>query len=295
MHAADLCLSAICLCTVCPAILCLARGGPSLIQPPRWQFAPRRGLTSVQLLCCSSTGILPVRSNLRVVTEVTRSLEFSPLMHSLAERVIRAIAARSAEYNAVHLRIEKDARDWSQIMGGPEVCCNTVPAFQPACGAIAHAASASLAPSASNKLPLPWLQCLRHLAKLGPHVRERLAAEGAAQQSRMVLCGLFNVPHRCVMTCADVSGCGVRPQAVWNAYVLSMRQAGFTAAVPMYAASGLLTYGASEDMEHIIATLQAAGLCSEVLYKELYIPQPELDGAFVSLLAAASFERKHTC
>lgn len=58
-----------------------------------------------------------------------------------------------------------------------------------------------------------------------------------------------------------------------------MRQAGFTAAVPMYAASGLLTYGASEDMEHIIATLQAAGLCSEVLYKELYIPKPELDGA----------------
>jgi len=68
------------------------------------------------------------------------------------------------------------------------------------------------------------------------------------------------------------------PQAVWNAYVLSMRQAGFTAAVPMYAASGLLTYGASEDMDHIIATLQAAGLCSEVLYKELYIPQAELDG-----------------
>jgi hypothetical protein len=69
------------------------------------------------------------------------------------------------------------------------------------------------------------------------------------------------------------------PQAVWNAYVLSMRQAGFTSAVPMYAASGLLTYGASEDMDHIIATLKAAGLCSEVLYKELYIPQPELDGA----------------
>ena len=61
--------------------------------------------------------------------------------------------------------------------------------------------------------------------------------------------------------------------------MLSMRKAGFTAAVPMYAASGLLTYGASEDMEHIIATLQAAGLCSEVLYKELYIPKAELDGA----------------
>ena len=77
----------------------------------------------------------------------------------------------------------------------------------------------------------------------------------------------------------DACGGTLWLQAVWNAYVLSMRQAGFTSAVPMYAASGLLTYGASEDMDHIIATLQAAGLCSEVLYKELYIPQPELDGA----------------
>ena len=51
----------------------------------------------------------------------------------------------------------------------------------------------------------------------------------------------------------------------------------------MYAASGLLTYGASEDMDHIIAMLKAAGLCSEVLYKELYIPKAELDGARASL------------
>ena len=65
------------------------------------------------------------RSNLRVVTEVTRSLEFSPQMHSMADRVVTAIAARNSEYNAVHLRIEKDARDWSQIMGGPEV--RTIP------------------------------------------------------------------------------------------------------------------------------------------------------------------------
>jgi len=65
--------------------------------------------------------MMVARSNLRVVTEVTRSLEFSPMMHSMADRVVAAIAARSPEYNAVHLRIEKDARDWSQIMGGAEV------------------------------------------------------------------------------------------------------------------------------------------------------------------------------
>ena len=72
--------------------------------------------------------MLVARSNLRVVTEVTRSLEFSPLMHSMADRVVTAIAARSPEYNAVHLRIEKDARDWSQIMGGPEVWMDPSPA-----------------------------------------------------------------------------------------------------------------------------------------------------------------------
>ncbi len=34
-------------------------------------------------------------------------------------------------------------------------------------------------------------------------------------------------------------------QAVWNAYVQSMRQACFTPDTPMYVASGLLTYGAN--------------------------------------------------
>lgn len=61
-------------------------------------------------------------SNLRVVTEVARSLEFSDKVAELADRVIHGMTmAGKYEYNAVHLRIEKDARDWSQIMGGEEV------------------------------------------------------------------------------------------------------------------------------------------------------------------------------
>lgn len=40
-------------------------------------------------------------------------------------------------------------------------------------------------------------------------------------------------------------------QAVWNAYVGSMRQAGFTANVPMYVASGLLTYGANDGEQSV--------------------------------------------
>ena len=55
------------------------------------------------------------------MTEVARSLEFAPAIVEMADRVVAAIARSSPAYNAVHLRIEKDARDWSQIMGGPEV------------------------------------------------------------------------------------------------------------------------------------------------------------------------------
>jgi hypothetical protein len=61
-------------------------------------------------------------SNLRVVTEVARSLEFSDQVADLADRVIHGMTMGGKnEYNAVHLRIEKDARDWSQIMGGEQV------------------------------------------------------------------------------------------------------------------------------------------------------------------------------
>ena len=61
-------------------------------------------------------------SNLRVVTEVARSLTFAPEIQRLADRVIAGMTAGGQlEYNAVHLRIEKDARDWSTIMGGEAV------------------------------------------------------------------------------------------------------------------------------------------------------------------------------
>lgn len=53
---------------------------------------------------------------------MARSLEFAPKIAALADRVIHGMTmAGKYEYNAVHLRIEKDARDWSQIMGGEQV------------------------------------------------------------------------------------------------------------------------------------------------------------------------------
>lgn len=33
------------------------------------------------------------------------------------------------------------------------------------------------------------------------------------------------------------------------------------------------------EMDHLIGTLKDAGLCKDVHYKELYIPQAELEGA----------------
>ena len=70
-------------------------------------------------------------SNLRVVTEVARSLVFSSRIQALADRVINAMThGGQEEFNAVHLRIEKDARDWSTIMGGEAVGTNSVNRLQ---------------------------------------------------------------------------------------------------------------------------------------------------------------------
>lgn len=72
------------------------------------------------------------RSSLPVVTDVARSLTFAPAVRALAEHVIAGISAGGAgggaarrEFNAAHLRLEKDARDWSAIMGGEAVRPNS--------------------------------------------------------------------------------------------------------------------------------------------------------------------------
>ena len=71
-----------------------------------------------------------------MVTEVARSLEFSDKVLELADRVIHGMTmAGKYEYNAVHLRIEKDARDWSQIMGGEQVKSSSCICHSPASGA----------------------------------------------------------------------------------------------------------------------------------------------------------------
>ena len=61
-------------------------------------------------------------SNLPVVTEVAKSLAFAPALHALADRVVAGVTGGGAHpFNGVHLRVEKDARDWATIMGGTQV------------------------------------------------------------------------------------------------------------------------------------------------------------------------------
>ncbi|KAK9827681.1 hypothetical protein WJX81_007940 [Elliptochloris bilobata] len=135
--------------------------------------------------------MLRTYSSLPMVTDVARSLTFAPSLRALADRVIAGITGGGAggaphqKFNAAHLRLEKDARDWAEIMGG----------------------------------------------------------EGA----------------------------------LWHSYIQAMKQANFSAGVSVYVASGLLTYGASQEMAHVVEVLTAAGLCSEVLHKEQYLPASVLD------------------
>jgi hypothetical protein len=54
--------------------------------------------------------------------EVARTLEFSPYLVHLADQIVLAMTDQGKlEYNSVHLRLEKDAKDWTRIMGGAEV------------------------------------------------------------------------------------------------------------------------------------------------------------------------------
>lgn len=52
---------------------------------------------------------------------------------------------------------------------------------------------------------------------------------------------------------------------------------GFDNATRLYVASGLLTYGASAEMNHTIMHLKRMGVCNEVHHKERYIPQSEME------------------
>lgn len=133
--------------------------------------------------------MLRTLSDLGLVSRVARSLAFSPELEALGARLAYAVSrAGSAPFNGVHLRIEKDARDWAMIMGGQQV--------------------------------------------------------------------------------------------VWKGYVRTMRELGLNETVRLYAASGMLTYGASDDMRRTVAYLRHKRVCSQIHHKEMYIPKRDMESTF---------------
>lgn len=58
-------------------------------------------------------------SGLLRATMVARTLFFAPQLTALADEIASGMeAAGVGTFNSLHLRIEKDAKDWSAIMGG---------------------------------------------------------------------------------------------------------------------------------------------------------------------------------
>lgn len=55
-----------------------------------------------------------------------------------------------------------------------------------------------------------------------------------------------------------------------------MQEAGFEPTVPLFVATGLLSYGAELEFQGGVNMLVRSHLCSEVLYKEQYVPVFEL-------------------
>lgn len=59
---------------------------------------------------------------LPIVEHVARLLTFSPRITELADKVVQGIAREEGadEFNGIHLRMERDAADWAEVLGGKE-------------------------------------------------------------------------------------------------------------------------------------------------------------------------------
>ena len=245
-------------------------------------------------------------SNLRVVTEVARSLTFAPEIQRLADRVIAGMTAGGqAEYNAVHLRIEKDARDWSTIMGGEAVTPGAFPvssAGPSALGALLSVKNgvlhcsrrcgdrhgwrggAKLAVTVCTLITGPWclkdhmegcwglftILCNRHptacTSELGnltlsrrafkvrpsvariDHINQGPSLKGGGYHRALIAqhAACSSSSWHCSLEWRKGVGLSSTPvQVVWHNYIMAMQKAGFSPDLGLYAASGLLTYGAS--------------------------------------------------
>ena len=62
--------------------------------------------------------MLRTNNNLEFVSKVANKLYFAPILHQLADKVLRGMAQHAMVFNGAHLRVEADAMDWARSMGG---------------------------------------------------------------------------------------------------------------------------------------------------------------------------------
>lgn len=120
-----------------------------------------------------------------VVGSVARSLRFAPQLERLAERIVANMTQSGhLVFNAAHLRIEKDARDWSIILGGEGVCSNSTEPLakrQAFCGIAVPILTAVLHAQVVWDRYVRAMQEANFSASVGMYVASGLLTYGASQ------------------------------------------------------------------------------------------------------------------
>ena len=150
-------------------------------------------VSSLSSSSSSSSSSPSSSSSAPALVQPTSSLPGSPSSSSS----VSADAPRTLPFNGVHLRIESDARDWAEILGGRA--------------------------------------------------------------------------------------------ALWEGYLSAARAAGFDRATPLYVASGLLSYGASAEMDRVAEEIKRGGLASSIHFKEQHLTSADLASLNSEQKAAVDF------
>lgn len=122
-------------------MLATHRWGHHTCPPCQSAFAVRTDIAQLPLRCDTdeypfwcmhvmwrSIPVVVARRCLGLVSKVARSLQFAPQLEQLAARIVSNMTGGGRmPFNGAHLRFEKDAKDWSTIMGGEEVWFSMVP------------------------------------------------------------------------------------------------------------------------------------------------------------------------
>jgi len=190
----------------------------------------------------------------RITQDVARTLKFAPLLVKLADKVSRGVAQAAAAEAAA-------AEAVARVSGLPSPSSAAAASSPPALvrataslpGLPAPSSSGSSSPSTAQTLPFN-----------GVHLR----IESDARDWEEILGGRA---------------------ALWAGYLSAARAAGFDAGTPLYVASGLLTYGASAEMETVAAEIRGAGLASSIHHKEQHLTPADLAALNSEQKAAVDF------